>query len=104
MPSLSRRPGPGETAGSSIGARGFEHRLRVNTHLIKDHRQLVNQANIQIALGVLNHFSGFGDPDAGRVVRAGGDDVPIQRIHDLGDLGRRPRGHLLGGASNLQRH
>ena len=81
MPSLSRRPAWAKRQEVPFAARGLEHRLRVNAHLVKDHRQLVNQSDVQIALCVLNHFGGLGDLNAGRLVRAGGDVELISKRH-----------------------
>src|SRR5680860_1460595 len=36
-------------------AGSFKNSLGINTHSVEDYRQLINQGNIQVSLGVFNH-------------------------------------------------
>lgn len=78
-----------------FAACGFEHVERVNAQALENHREFVHQRNVQVALGVFNHLGGFGHFEAGRLVRAGGDDAEVKRIHGVGHLGRAAAGDFL---------
>ena len=77
-----------------LGRRRVEHLLSVDTHAMEDQGEFVDQGDVQIALGVLDHLGGLGHPDRTGPVGARRDDGPIQRIDELGRLRRRPRRHL----------
>jgi hypothetical protein len=47
---------------------------RINIELLEDRRQLVHESNIEIALGILDHFSSLGDFDRRRTMDARRDD------------------------------
>ena len=80
-----------------LGAGGLQHGLGVDAHAVEDHGQLVDQGNVHIALGVFNHLGGFGHADARGLVRAGGDDAGVERVHLGGHLGGRAAGDLFDG-------
>jgi hypothetical protein len=60
---------PADKAGPEIeeipfGPGGRQHRLGIDAHAVEDDRQLVDEGDVEIALGVLDHLGGFGHPDA----------------------------------------
>ena len=46
-----------------FGAGGFQHFLGVDAHAAEDHRQLVDQGDVEVTLGVFDHLGGFGHFD-----------------------------------------
>ncbi len=82
------RPGP-ERQEVPLAAGRLEHLLRVDAEPVEDHRELVDERDVDVALRVLDHLGGFGDADRGRRVRAGRDDRPVQLVDERGGLGRR---------------
>ena len=83
-----------------LGPGRLEHLERVDTDLVKDDSELVDERNVQVALGVLDDLRRFGDLDAACPVHAGLDDAAVDFRHpgqgfrriagdDLGDLGQR---------------
>ena len=80
-----------------LGAGGLEHGLGVDAHAVEDDGQLVDERDVEVALGVLDHLGGLGHPDAGRLVGAGGDDLAVERVDDVGHFGRGAGGDLLDG-------
>jgi hypothetical protein len=80
-----------------LGAGGLQHLLGVDAEAVEDQRQLVDQRDVHVALGVLDDLGGLRHADARGLVRAGGDDLPVQRIDPLGDLGGGAAGDLLDG-------
>ena len=63
-------------------ARGFQYLGRVDSDLVEDQCELVDQRDVEVPLGVFDHLGGLGDLDAARPVHARRDDAPIE----LGDL------------------
>ena len=57
-----------------LGTGSLQDLQRINSQLIKDECQLVHQRDIQVALGILDHFCGFCYFDAGGAVHTGGDN------------------------------
>ncbi len=53
----------------------------IDADAVEDDRKLVDQRDIQVSLGVLDDFGGFGDLDAGSAVHPGGH----HRAIELGD-------------------
>ncbi len=41
-------------------AGGLQNGFRVNVHLIEDHRQFVDERDIEVALRILDHLGGLG--------------------------------------------
>ena len=37
-----------------------KHLVGIDTHAVENHGQLINEGDIDVALGVFDHFSGFG--------------------------------------------
>ena len=77
-----------------LGAGRFQHFGGVDAEPVEDQRELVDQRDVDVALGVLDHLGGLGHLEARGLVRAGGDDAAVQRIDEVGGLGRRAGGHL----------
>ena len=61
--------------------------VRVDTHAVKNDRQLVDQSDVQVALGVLDDLGGFGNFDGGGFVHAAGHDRSIDRRNDVEGFG-----------------
>src|SRR5882672_6717282 len=78
-----------------LRARRLEHFLRVDAEPSEDHRELVHQRDVDVALRVLDDLGGFGYAQRRRLVRAGRDDAAVERVDVVGDLRRGPRRHLL---------
>ena len=57
----------------------LEHVRGRDAEPVENHRQLVHQRDVEIALRVLDDLRGLGDLDAGRAMDAGCDDRPIDR-------------------------
>jgi hypothetical protein len=60
-----------------FGARGVEHVSRADADAIEDHRQLVHERDVQIALCVLDGLGSFGDLDRLSAVNTRFDDAAI---------------------------
>ena len=78
-----------------LGAGGDQHFFGVDAEAVEDQRQLVDQRDVHVALGVLDDLGGLGHLEARGLVRAGGDDAAIQLIHEIGHFGRGAGGDLL---------
>jgi hypothetical protein len=68
-----------------LRARGLEHLVGVDAHLVEDDRELVHEGDVEVALRVLDHLGGLGHADRGRLVHA-------RRHHrgvEVGDLVER---------------
>ena len=77
-----------------FAARRQQHGLGVDAHPVENQGQLINQCDIQVALGVFDDFGRLGHFDAGRGMRANRDDLVIQRVNLRGNFRRRPRSHF----------
>ena len=75
-----------------LGAGGFEHFERVDAELVEQDRQVVDQRDVEVALGVLDHLGGLGDLDAAGLVGACGDDARVQAVDEVGGGGGRAGG------------
>ena len=80
-----------------LAAGGLQHGFGVNVHLVEDERQLVDEGDVEVALGVLYDFGGFGYFDTRGLVGAGGDDLLVERVHQVGNLGRGAGGDFFDG-------
>ena len=60
----------------------------------EENRELVDEGDVDVALGVLDDLRGLGDPDRRGAVGAGGDDRSVEVVDEVGHLGGGPRGHL----------
>ncbi|MNV71717.1 hypothetical protein D3C71_1647540 [compost metagenome] len=78
-----------------FGASRLQYFKCVNPESVKDEAEFIHQRNIHIPLRVLNHFGSFGHLDATGLVSAGGDDLPVQLVYNLGDFQRAATSHLL---------
>jgi len=80
-----------------FAAGGFQHFQGVDAELVEDQRQLIHQGDVEVALGVLDDFGGFGDADAAGRMGAGGDDLAVEGVDDGGDLWRGAAGDFFDG-------
>ena len=53
-----------------LRSRCGQHISGANAHPVKDQRNLVHQRDIEVALGVFDHFGGFSDLDVRRFMQA----------------------------------
>jgi len=91
---------PAHEAGSErqkvpLGACRFEHFLRVYAQAVEEQRELVDEGDVDVALGVFDDFGCLCHADAAGLVRAGGDDLRIQRIDGVGHFGGGATGDFL---------
>ena len=80
-----------------LAAGGLQHGLGVDAHLVEDDGELVDEGDVDVALGVLDDLGGFGHLDALGLVGADDDDLAVELVHQLGDLGGGAGGDLLDG-------
>src|SRR6185503_8947686 len=73
----------------------LQHFLGIDVEPLEDHRQLVDQRDIDVALRVLDDLGSLGHLQARRLVRAGRDDRAVERVDVVGGLRRRARCDLL---------
>lgn len=96
-----------------LGRSGIDDGLCVESHLVENNREFVEECNVQIPLHVLDHFRGFGGPDVlcdidiGNKAVEFGKDVCGLLVHAGDDLGNLVDGVLvvaridpLGGVSD----
>jgi len=72
-----------------LGPGRFEDGIGINPHTMENHAELVDEGDVDIALGVLNDLGRFGNLDAGSQMRSCGDDRFVEGIDDFADLGGR---------------
>ena len=77
-----------------LGACGFQDVQGVDAHLVEDLGELVDEGDVDVALGVLDNLGGFGDLDGGGEVGAGGDDGSIDFVDILPDFRGAAGGYL----------
>ena len=77
-----------------LGAGRGEHLGGVDAHAVEDHREFVDQGDVQVALCVLDHLGGFGHADRAGPVRAGASRSRLERIDEVRVFGRRAGGDL----------
>ena len=82
-----------------LAASGLQHGFGVDVHLVEDEGQLVDEGNVDVALGVFDHFGGFGHFDAAGFVGAGHDDLVVQGVYQVGNCWRGARGYFLDGGN-----
>ena len=80
-----------------FGAGRFEHVQGVDAEAVEQDRQVVDQGDVEVALGVFDHLGRLGHLDAGGLVGAGGDDARVQRIDEIGGGRGGAGGHLEDG-------
>ena len=81
-----------------LAAGGGEDGVGVDVHFLEQHRQFVDQGDVDVALGVFDDLGGFGYPDRGRPMGAGRDDAPVQRIDEFGRFRGGAGGDFLDGS------
>ena len=84
-----------------LAAGGLQHGFGVDAHLVEDDGQLVDEGDVDVALGVLDHLGGFGHADAFGLVRAGGDDLQVKGIDQVGHCWRGAGGDFLDGGDAM---
>ncbi len=80
-----------------LGARGGEHFLGVDADAVADEGEFVDERDVDVALGVLDHLGRFGHLDAAHPVSAGGDDARVELIDEVGGFGGGAGGNLFDG-------
>ena len=73
-----------------FGPGGLQDLARLEPSSLNSLRQFVDEGDVDVALDVLDHLGGLGDADRARLVRAGRDDLAVDRIDQLGDSGVDP--------------
>ena len=74
-----------------------KHVVHRDADLAEDHRDLVHEGDVDIALRVLDHLGGFGRFDIARAERTAAGDEPVEPREQIGDFRRLP-GDDLGDA------
>ena len=69
-----------------FGPRRLQDGFGINVHFIEDYGQLIDQRDIQVTLGVLDHLGRLCHTDAAGFVGTGDDDLVVQRIDQISDL------------------
>ena len=77
-----------------LGAGRLEHGVGVDPEAFEDHRELVDQGDVQVALGVLDDLRGFRGAQVRDRKGAGADDAAVQGVHERQGPGRGAGGHL----------
>ena len=80
-----------------LGARGVEHVVRRQTEALADHRHLVDERDVDVALRVLDRLGGLGGPDVACDEHLAAGDPPVHGGEPFGD-GLGLPGHHLGQA------
>lgn len=75
-----------------LGGCGFEDVGGVDAHQCEDFREFVDEGDVDVALGVLNHLGGFGDLDGARQVGTGGYHAAVHFVDEFSDFGGRAGG------------
>jgi len=70
-----------------LSAGGLEHLGGADAHAVEDHRQLVHQCDVHIALRVLDDLGRLGDADGAGAEDAGRHDALVEGRHTLQGLG-----------------
>jgi len=84
-----------------FAAGGGQDGVGVEAEAVKQHGQLVDEGDVDVALGVFDDLGRLGYADAGRKVGASGDDAVVQRIDEVGGLGRGAGGDLFDGGEAM---
>ena len=72
-----------------FGAGGFQHLAGVETEILEQHGEFVDQRDVHVALNVLDDLGGLRHADRSHAMGAGRDNAAIDAIDKFGDLGRR---------------
>ncbi len=78
-----------------LAPRSLQHIKSVDAQLAEDHRQLIHQGDIQVALGIFNYLGGLRHFQASRPVSASPNDLSIEVIHPNSRLRRTAAGHFV---------
>ena len=80
-----------------LAASGLQHGFRVYAHFVEDECQLVDESNVDVALGVFNYLSCFGHLDTASLVGACGNDLVVKRIDQVRYFWSGARSDLFDG-------
>ena len=80
-----------------FGAGGVQHVARIDAQPIADQGDLVDQGDVDVALGVFQHLGELGDADRGGAMGAGADHAAVGRVDDVQRLWRVGRHDLQDG-------
>ncbi len=69
-----------------FGGRRFQYVVDRDAEAAEDHRDFVDEGDVDVALGVLDHLGGFRHLDAGGTVDAGAGDGAVDRRQPFRDL------------------
>jgi len=69
--------------------------LGIDPQAIEDEGELVDERDVEVALGVLDDFGRLRDPNTTDLVGTGGDDASVQGVDEVGNLGGGTGGYLL---------
>jgi len=78
-----------------LGAGSLQYIEGVDTHLVEDLAQLIDECDIDVTLAVLNDLGGLSNLDSRSKVGTGSDDAAIYLVDILAYLGSGARGDLL---------
>ena len=62
--------------------------MRINLEAVANQGDLVDQGDIDVALGVFEHLGELGDPDRRRAMSAGSHNAAIHRVNNFQGCGR----------------
>ena len=77
-----------------LSSRSLEYRFCINTHLIKNNCQLINESNIKIPLRIFNNLSSLSDFNTTRSMSTRNNYLIIKRINKKTNFRCRSRGNL----------
>ncbi len=77
-----------------LGAGGFQHFKCIDAEFIEKYGEVVDQGDVEVALGVLDDLGGFCHFDGAGLVCAGGDDALVKGVDEVGCLQSGARGDL----------
>jgi hypothetical protein len=74
--------------------RGGQDIVRVDAEFAEQQGKLVDEGDVDVALGVLDDLRGFGDANRGGAVGSGRDDALVETVDELCGLRGGPAGDL----------
>ena len=85
-----------------LGASSLKDVEGVDTHLVEDLAQLIDESDIDVTLAVLNDLGSLGYLDGGSEVGAGSDNAAIDLVDIFAYLGSRARGDFFDVLYGMQ--
>src|SRR5690349_24595873 len=76
---------------------GLKYFMGVDADTVEDQRKLVDKGNVNVTLGIFNHFCRFSHLDGGCFVGACLDDLLIKVVDFFSDFRRAAARHFLDG-------